>query len=144
MNHFSGQVLKTETTIKIQPIRLNWHYVLWYQNVTVLIGSLIVPLILLAYWNFHTLSVMRRRHRLRNRPSVSADLHLNVRDGLLSADTPTNLSESTALATIESFNAGTITPISRRESRSDESKLYIIYMYMNSDQHLSFQGLCRH
>ena len=55
----------------IQPIRFNWHYVIWYRNVTLLIFSLVVPFVLLAYWNFNIVAVMLRRRRLRNRPRLS-------------------------------------------------------------------------
>ena len=51
------------------PIRLNWHYVIWYRTFTVATVSLIVPFVLLAYWNFNTLAVILRRRRLRNRPA---------------------------------------------------------------------------
>ena len=53
----------------LSPIRLNWHYVIWYRNFAGLMVSLVVPFTLLAYWNFNTLSVLLRRRRLRNRPS---------------------------------------------------------------------------
>ena len=55
----------------LNPIRLNWHYVIWYKNFTVIFVSLIVPFALLAYWNFNTLAVMSRRRRLKNRPTMS-------------------------------------------------------------------------
>lgn len=61
---------------QIHWIRFNNHYVLWYRNVAVLIVSLIIPLVLLAYWNFNTLMVMMRRRRLRNRPSSSGSLNV--------------------------------------------------------------------
>ena len=55
----------------LNPIRLNWHYVIWYKNFTVLLVSLIFPFGLLAYWNFNTLAVMSRRRRLKNRPTMT-------------------------------------------------------------------------
>ena len=62
-------MIKREPKPEIHWIRFNNHYVLWYRNFAVLIVSLIIPLVLLAYWNFNTLFVMMRRRRLRNRPS---------------------------------------------------------------------------
>ena len=52
----------------VDPIRLNWHYVIWYRNFAGMLVSLVLPFTLLAYWNFNTLSVLLRRRRLRNRP----------------------------------------------------------------------------
>ena len=52
------------------PIRLNWHYVIWFKNFMTLFATLILPFILLAYWNCKTLSVIRRRRRMRNRPGL--------------------------------------------------------------------------
>lgn len=65
--------MKKEATLAINPIRLNWHYVIWYKNFTVILVSLVVPFILLAYWNLNTLSVMLRRRRLRNRPALNSN-----------------------------------------------------------------------
>ena len=65
--------MKKEATLAINPIRLNWHYVIWYKNFTVILVSLVVPFILLAYWNINTLSVMLRRRRLRNRPALNSN-----------------------------------------------------------------------
>ena len=62
--------MKLEATLTINPIRFNWHYVIWYKNVTVILISLILPFILLAYWNMKTVAVMVRRRRLKNRPSL--------------------------------------------------------------------------
>ena len=62
---------KKEATLELNPIRLNWHYVIWYKNFTVILVSLVLPLTLLAYWNFNTLAVMSRRRRLRNRPTLA-------------------------------------------------------------------------
>ena len=68
---FNQKEVKKEPTLVLNPIRLNWHYVIWYKNFTVLLVSLILPLTLLAYWNFNTLAVMARRRRLRNRPTLA-------------------------------------------------------------------------
>ena len=109
--------------INLQPIRLNWHYVLWYRNVTVLFLSLVIPLILLAYWNFNTLSVILRRQRLRNRPSICSDLPLNARDGLMNVEAANNSYDSTVGSVIQELNAGSLAPASRRGSRSDQSNI---------------------
>ena len=60
-----------ETRIVVESIRGNWHYVIWYRNLTLTSVSLLVPFVLLAYWNLNTLLVMRRRQRLRNRPYIA-------------------------------------------------------------------------
>ena len=61
--------MKYEATMVLQPLRLNWHYVIWYKSITSLIASFVVPLTLLAYWNINTFQTMLRRRRLSNRPS---------------------------------------------------------------------------
>ena len=61
--------MKYEATMVLQPLRLNWHYVIWYKSITSLIASFVVPLTLLAYWNINTFQTMLRRRRLNNRPS---------------------------------------------------------------------------
>ena len=70
-------MVKYEPTPNVHPIRFNNHYILWYRNVAVLIVSLIIPLVLLGYWNLNTLIVMMRRRRLRNRPSIPNNLNVN-------------------------------------------------------------------
>ena len=60
-----------ETRIVVESIRGNWHYVIWYRNLTLTSVSLLFPFVLLAYWNLNTLLVMRRRQRLRNRPYIA-------------------------------------------------------------------------
>ena len=67
--HFYEKALTNQATLVIQPIRYNWHYVVWYRNVIVTTISLVIPLTCLAYWNFNTLSIMRRR-RLGSQPQV--------------------------------------------------------------------------
>ena len=49
-------------------LRLNPHYVMWYKNLATMVVTLLIPLILLGFWNFKTFSVMQRRSRLKNRP----------------------------------------------------------------------------
>ena len=61
--------MKYEATMVLQPLRLNWHYVIWYKGITSLIASFVVPLTLLAYWNINTFQTLLRRRRLNNRPS---------------------------------------------------------------------------
>ena len=65
------QILVHETRIVVESIRGNWHYVIWYRNLTLTSVSLLVPFVLLAYWNLNTLLVIRRRQRLRNRPYIA-------------------------------------------------------------------------
>ena len=67
---FLKKALTNKPTLVIQPIRYNWHYVVWYRNVIVTTISLVIPLTCLAYWNFNTLTIMRRR-RLASHPQVA-------------------------------------------------------------------------
>ena len=75
---FHKKALANKATLVIQPIRYNWHYVVWYRNVIVTTISLVTPLTCLAYWNFNTLSIMKRR-RLGSHPHIASppnDTHL--------------------------------------------------------------------
>ena len=67
-------MIAAESKLKIEPIRLNPHYVIWYKNVATFLLSLLIPLCLLAYWNYNTYDVLRRRRRLRNRPFLDNNL----------------------------------------------------------------------
>ena len=74
---FYKKALTNKPTLVIQPIRYNWHYVVWYRNVVVTTISLVIPLTCLAYWNFNTLCIMRRR-RLGSQQQVALlpnDIH---------------------------------------------------------------------
>ena len=75
--------MKKEDTLVLNSIRLNWHYVIWYKNFTVLLVSLVIPFSLLAYWNFNTLAVMSRRRRLRNRPTIPESNYETIAAALL-------------------------------------------------------------
>ena len=61
----SFQATKKEATLVLMPLRLNWHYVLWYKNILALVASLIVPLCLMAYWNIRTFQTLLRRRYFR-------------------------------------------------------------------------------
>jgi hypothetical protein len=87
----------------LNPIRLNWHYVIWYRNFASLMVSLVVPFTLLAYWNFNTFLVLLRRRRLRNRPSQYQ----------ASSENPTGILPELAAATL---NASTVLPHIRTHS----------------------------
>ena len=91
----------------LNPIRLNWHYVIWYRNFTLLIVSLVVPFVLLAYWNFNTLSVLLRRRRLRNRPPQLSASGTRIEQELSSAN-PTGIRHSIAAVTL---NGGMVLPV---------------------------------
>ena len=65
MARYSFQVTKKEATIVLKPLRLNWHYVVWYKNVTALVASLFAPLCLMAYWNIRTFQILLRRRYFR-------------------------------------------------------------------------------
>lgn len=119
------KVLENETKIALEPIRLNPHYVLWYRNITVLIVSLIIPLTLLAYWNFNTLSVIIRRRRLRNRPSIDCNVNLVHQEGSLgNIENATGACLVTASAAAQALNSGLDQIISIRSvTKVDQSKI---------------------
>ena len=62
----------TSQVVSLADLRLNPNYVLWYKNVATTVFTLMLPLLLLCFWNFKTFSVMKRRSRLRNRPLSNA------------------------------------------------------------------------
>ena len=96
---FDEKVRIKQATLTINPIRLNWHYVIWYKNFTVLLLSLVVPFILLAYWNANTLAVMIRRHRLAYRPALRSNDNARTN---LAISLPTN--EEVAAAVLNANN----------------------------------------
>ena len=53
--------------MELGTIRFNWHYVIWFRNVTMIMVSLLLPLGLMTHWNLKTLSIIRRQRRLKNR-----------------------------------------------------------------------------
>ena len=109
----------------LNPIRLNWHYVIWYRNFTLLIVSLIVPFVLLAYWNFNTLSVLLRRRRLRNRrpPSIES----TPRDTQFSTIS-NSASPITPLMAAATLNSGAMLPQTITNSTSDQGTKFAILL----------------
>ena len=87
--------------MKINPIRLNWHYIIWYKNFTVILISLIVPFVLLAYWNANTLAVMLRRRRLKNRPKL---ISINTQRSVTESPDNPNRNLAVALLNVTSMN----------------------------------------
>ena len=55
------KVLHKEHELILNPIRLNWHYVVWYNNFFLTSVALVLPIILLSYWNYHTCKVVLSR-----------------------------------------------------------------------------------
>ena len=97
-----------------------------------MIVSLMIPLILLAYWNFNTFSVILRRQRLQNRPTLCPEVTVNVRDGLLDTGIRTNSYDSVVpMSVFEVLNTGQATPNSRRGSRSEQSKIYFYQSFIS-------------
>ena len=45
----------------MSPISSNWHYVIWYKNITVTTVSLILPFMFLGYWFSTTFKRIRQR-----------------------------------------------------------------------------------
>jgi hypothetical protein len=58
-------------------MRLNFHHVTWYRTIADLFISIMVPFVMLGYWNINTGIVLRRRQRLRNRPQNNSPPALN-------------------------------------------------------------------
>ena len=100
-------------------IRLNWHYVIWFKNFTTLLASLILPFAFLAYWNCKTLSVLRRRRRLRNRPCLPSLLQGQRFQNSEEEEQGDLISPETAAV---SLNQGAFIPAPR--ASSDIGKLY--------------------
>lgn len=101
----------------LKPIRLNWHYVIWYRNFTALIVSLVVPFVLLAYWNFNTFSVIRRRRRLRNRPYLPSNNNSGQGDGSVNSENPNQLTPQRANVVL---NSGNLAAKPRHPSTSEQ------------------------
>ena len=91
---FDEKVRIKQATLTINPIRLNWHYVIWYKNFIVILLSLVVPFILLAYWNANILAVMIRRHRLAYRPALRSSNNVGTNFAI---SLPTNEEVAAAL-----------------------------------------------
>ena len=79
--------------LKIEQLRLNPHYLIWYKNVATFLVSLLLPLCLLAYWNYNTNDVLNRRRRLRNRPYPDKNLE-ELDLALFYSDQPTGVTHS--------------------------------------------------
>ena len=102
-----------------EEFRFNWHYIIWYQNLTKIVASLLLPFSLLTYWSYMTLAVIRRRRRLRNRPylpfkrnsSRSGDVDL-ISDEL-------NPNAVSPEAAVLHLNAGAVVTNSRSNSSSN-------------------------
>ena len=86
--------------------------------------SLIVPLTLLAYWNFNTLSVILRRRRLRNKPSIDDNNSVHPTGSLLNIENATGSCAVTATSAALLLNSGLHKIISPRSvSKADQSKI---------------------
>ena len=115
----------------INPIRLNWHYVIWYRNFAGMVVSLVVPFVLLAYWNFNTLLVLLRRRRLRNRPqqiSLRGD-RIHQEQYQENTDNAPDILPEMAAATL---NAGLLLPRGGTSSTFEQGKLLILYICLHS------------
>lgn len=58
---------KTEHALEITSFRLNPHYIVWHRNFVQFSVTILIPFILLAYWNIGTaLRLKQRRQNLHN------------------------------------------------------------------------------
>ena len=102
----------------LQPLRLNWHYVIWYKNVATLLASLVVPFSLLAYWNIQTFRILLRRRYFRTPTSASS-----------STIQPHISNTIPAVAVVALSNANMLEVPSNRDSKkSTEGTLINIYI----------------
>ena len=115
-------------------MRLNPHYVIWYRNIVVLVVSLIIPLTLLAHWNFSTFSVILRRRRLKNRPSIALAINsLHQTGNGENIEIPTGSYPANAIVAVQVLNSGLHQIMgSRRDSKVDQSKI-VLFLTMNVD-----------
>ena len=114
--------METEKEMTVGKIRLNWHYVIWFKNFTTLFATLVLPFALLAYWNCKTLSVLRRRRRMRNRPFLPSELTIQLQRLQNSEEGEAPITPETAVV---SLNQGTFIPASRASSDIGRIYLYI-------------------
>ena len=54
----------TDFRLTISDFRLNPHYVVWYRNLVSFSSTILVPFILLAYWNLSTAIIIKRRNQV--------------------------------------------------------------------------------
>ena len=119
-----------KSKLKIESIRLNPHYVIWYKSVATVLVSLLIPLCLLAFWNWNIYVVLMRRQRLRNRPFPNkhpSDQYINSsssseeRGGLASHSVISTIPATMAVAFLNQsvFGAG----ITRQSSSQQGMKL---------------------
>lgn len=62
--------ITTHHELHLTPLRLNDHYVIWYKNVASCLVTVVVPFVLLVFWNWNTWKVIQRRQRNRHRPTL--------------------------------------------------------------------------
>ena len=62
--------ITTHHELHLTPLRLNDHYVIWYKNVASCVVTVLVPFVLLVFWNWNTWQVIQRRQRNRHRPTI--------------------------------------------------------------------------
>ena len=110
--------------MELGTIRFNWHYVIWFRNVTMMLVSLVLPLVLMTYWNLKTLSIIRRRRRLTNRHKEYPPFGAN-RNGEQSISNQLNDNEVTPQAAACLLNYGPIVNEPIRNSQSDIGMLLI-------------------
>ena len=128
--------MKDQPNLEIHPLRYNNHYVLWYRNIAVLIVTLVIPLVLLAYWNFNTLLVIIRRRRLRNRPSLPDAMNL-IRQTAVSLDITGNVTEVIKIPSSTSIPSMT-SLVTGGQIRTDIKSRQGIYSLSNCSYYLTF------
>ena len=47
--------------LQVSSLRLDYHYILWYKNIATFACTMVVPFVLLAYWNTQTYHVLSNR-----------------------------------------------------------------------------------
>ena len=51
----------SEYRLQVSSLRLDYHYILWYKNIATFVCTMVVPFVLLPYWNTQTYRVMSKR-----------------------------------------------------------------------------------
>ena len=73
----------TDFRLTISDFRLNPHYVVWYRNLVSFSSTILVPFILLAYWNLSTAIIIKRRNQVSESKLLKqANLNLYLYESL--------------------------------------------------------------
>ena len=95
----------------------------WYKNIASLLASLVVPLSLLAYWNFQTFKMLSRRRYFR--PSTSASVNNSITQ-------PSEDNNAAGAAVLVSCNILELPSVRDRRRRKSAEGTFINALQQNS------------